>query len=315
MLRFFRKLVHEIVHDDILDLGAMLAYYAVLALFPMLLFVVSLALLVLPHGVLETGIQMAGEAVPAGARSILVDRAHALVEATNSGFAITGAILALWGASRGAAALGTALNKLFEVEETRSWIKRQLIAVTVTLVVAAMMLGALALLVAGPFAAHWIGLGEQFDVIWDIARYIGAGLLVLVVWGIAYRFLPNTKRPFRVFSAGGIVGVILWLAASWGFGVYLGHAGSYEATYGTLGGAIVFLTWLWLSNLALLIGAEINDVLAYTRGDAESVASLPSIRGNGVPERGHGPGGGLRPASGRRPDRGVRSGEQHHPVP
>src|SRR5678815_1511554 len=87
----------------------------------------------------------------------------------------------------------------------------------------------------------------------------------MVVWAVLYKFLPDTDAPFRIFTPGAIVGVLLWLAISYAFGVYLDHFNSYETTYGALGGGIIFLTWLWLSNIALLFGAEVNDVLADLR--------------------------------------------------
>jgi membrane protein len=95
----------------------------------------------------------------------------------------------------------------------------------------------------------------------------------MVVWALLYKFLANTDAPFRVFTPGAIVGVLGWLGISALFGVYLGHFNSYEATYGTLGGAIIFLTWLWLSNLAILVGAEINDVLASLRAPEDAAAA------------------------------------------
>jgi len=82
---------------------------------------------------------------------------------------------------------------------------------------------------------------------------------------VVYKFLPNTRAPFRLFTPGAIVGVVLWLAISSGFGLYISHFNSYTATYGALGGAIIFLTWLWLSSMALLFGAEINDVVGQLR--------------------------------------------------
>jgi membrane protein len=226
--------------------------------------VVSLALLVLPRDVLDQGTRIAAEAAPHEVRDIITSRLSQLIDAASTGFAITGAVLALWGASRGANALGQALNDLTHRKETRPWWRRQLVAVGVTLAVALLLLAALALLVVGPIAGHFLvdrfDLGEVFDTAWSVVTWIGAGVLVLLLWAIAYRFLPDTDRPFKIFTLGGVIGVLLWLVASWAFGLYLSHAGSYEATYGTLGGAIIFLTWLWLSNLALLVGAEINDV-------------------------------------------------------
>src|SRR5256885_86294 len=128
-MRFLRALVTELVDDDVLDLGAMLAYYAVLALFPMILFVVALALLVLPGDVLGQGVRMVAEAMPDAAKPFVIGRIEALIQATTGTFAITGAVLVLWGASRGAVALGSALNRVSDRSERRSWIHRQLVAV------------------------------------------------------------------------------------------------------------------------------------------------------------------------------------------
>jgi membrane protein len=278
-IAFLRQLGKECVDDGITDVGAMMAYYAVLALFPMLVFVMSISLLVLDPDTVRQGANMALEAMPASVSDLVLARVDALIKASGAGFAIIGATLALWGASRGAVALMTALNTVFGKKETRSWIKRQGIAVAVTLAVAVLIVLALGLMFIGPFVGHWaadrFGLGGVFDVAWGIGRWVGAGLLVMVVWAVLYKFLADTDAPFRVFTPGAFAGVILWLAVSALFGIYLGHFNSYEATYGTLGGAIIFLTWLWMSNIAILFGAEVNDVLAdFRRRKSPAAAQL-----------------------------------------
>jgi membrane protein len=273
---FFIKLFRATLNDQIDNIGAMMAYYAVLALFPMLVFVATVALLVLPTSVIDQGLGMAMDAVPASARTLVFERVQSLVHNANTGFAIVSMIIALWGASRGAIAMMLALNSLYQKKETRPWWKRQLIAIAMTLGVAVLVIAALGLLVAGPIAGHWLtdrfGLGDDFDLVWSIARWVGAGVLVMVLWAMVYRFLPNTKAPFRIFTPGAAIGVMLWLGISYAFGLYLSHFGSYEATYGALGGAVIFLTWLWLSNIAILFGAEINDVLADLRRDRSPAA-------------------------------------------
>ena len=274
---FAKRLGKELIEDNVTDVGAMMAYYTVLAIFPMLVFVLSLALLVLDPSTVRDGLNIAMEAVPSSSRPFIVDKVDALIATSNAGFAFVGAALALWGASRGAVALMTALNTMFNKKETRSWIRRQLIAIAVTLGVAVMVVLALGLLVAGPFVGHFvadrIGAGAAFDVVWSVGRWVGAGVLVMVVWAIVYKFCANTDAPFRVFTPGAIIGVLAWLGLSAAFGVYLSHFNSYEATYGTLGGAIIFLTWLWLSNITLLVGAEINDVLADMRAHKDPAAA------------------------------------------
>jgi len=278
LTRFVKLLAQDLINDNITDIGAMMAYYAILALFPMLVFVVTLALLVLPEATVLQGLAMATEAMPPSTREMLTTQVTSLMKAAHAGFAIGGAALALWGASRGASSLVGALNAMFNKRETRPWWKRQLIAIAVTLAVALLVVVALALLVVGPAAGHWLadrfGLGDAFDTAWNVGRWVGAGLLVMVVWASLYKFLPNTNAPFRIFTPGSIVGVVLWLGISYGFGFYLGKFNTYETTYGALGGGIIFLTWLWLSNIALLFGAEINDVLAQIRRDASPAAAM-----------------------------------------
>lgn len=268
-VRFFQQLARELVADRIGNLGAMMAYYAVLALFPMLVFVVTLAMLVLDDATVQQGVAMATQTMPGSTRDLIATRVQSFMDNAGAGFAIGSAALALWGSSRGVVALSGALNAMFDKQETRPWWKRQATAIGVTLAVAILVVLALALLVVGPLVGHWVadrfGLGDAFDVAWGIIRWLGAGVLVMFVWAVLYKVLPNTEAPFRIFTPGAAIGVTMWLGVSYLFGLYLAHFDRYEVTYGALGTAIIFLTWLWLSNVALLFGAEINDVLADLR--------------------------------------------------
>jgi membrane protein len=276
-VRFLKQLGTSLLDDNVLDIGAMMAYYAVLALFPMLVFIVTVGLLVVDPSTVHEGVLMATQAMPESMRTMVSEQVTHLINAADAGFAVFGALFALWGASRGAAALTGALNSIFNKQETRGFFKRQLIAIAVTFGVALMILVALGLLVVGPTVGHYVadrfGLGEVFDLGWGIGRWVGAGALVMFVWAILYRFLPDTDAPFRIFTPGAFVGVLLWLGISFAFGFYLENFASYDATYGALGGAIAFLTWLWLSNMALLFGAEVNDVLADFRKDTSPAAA------------------------------------------
>src|SRR5690349_5673466 len=220
--RFVVHLYRELLNDNITGIGAMMAYYAILSLFPMMVFIVTLALLVLPEETVLQGLAMATQAMPAAPSEVLTTQVTALMNSAHAGFAIGGAALALWGASRGASSLMGALNAMFNIRETRAWWRRQLIAIAVTLFVAVLVIVALALLVAGPAAGHWLagrfGFSEQFDTVWELGRWAGAGLVVMVVWAVMYRFLANTSAPFRIFTPGAFVGVLLWLGISYAFG-------------------------------------------------------------------------------------------------
>ncbi|MBF5045069.1 YihY/virulence factor BrkB family protein [Aggregicoccus sp. 17bor-14] len=242
----------------------------------MIVFVITVGLLVMPDSVFDQGLNLAKGAIPGDAGQLLAQQMARMKEAAHGGFAIGSALLALWSASRGSASLSVALNDLYDKEETRPWWKRQLVAVGTTLAVAALILLALGLLFAGPLVGHALadrfGLGTAFDVVWGLVRWVGAGALIMLVWALLYRWLPNTKAPLKVFTVGAFVGVLFWLAGSKLFALYASHFGSYEKTYGTLAGVIVFLTWLWLSNLSLLLGAEINDVLAHQRKEQSAAA-------------------------------------------
>ena len=277
---FFKLLVKQVMAHDLDDAAAMLAYYAILAVFPMLVFTVSLTIAVLPESALIEGVALATKTFPASIGQLVTEHVLALSRSDSSGaFAFGTAAIALFGASRAAAALMLLLDRLHSKKETRPWLRRQVTAILVTFAVAILVVIALALLVAGPIVGHWIAdrfqLGAAFDVAWTFIRWAGAGFLVMFVWAVAYKFLPNTDAPFRVFTPGAMVGVALWLGISRLFQLYLDNFGRYEATYGALGTGIILLTWVWLTNLSLLIGAEINDVLAdLRRQGSEGAAQL-----------------------------------------
>jgi len=262
MIAFLRKLGHAVVRDAIDDVGAMMAYYAILAAFPMLFFVVTLAALVLPSHTIAEAARLALETAPSTARSLVAAQVDSVTHA-RAGFAFGTVVFAVWGASRGASGLMLALNRLFGRVETRSWLHRQAIAIALTVGLAVLLVIALGLLVGGPIigrvVANRFGLGGVFDIAWTVSRWMAAGLLVMVVWALAYRFLPDTDAPFRIFTPGAVVSVGLWLGISRLFALYLDHVGSYTSIYGALAGAVIVLTWLWLSSMSLLFGAEINE--------------------------------------------------------
>ena len=263
-----RKTIREFSDDQCTDLAAALTYYAVLSLFPALVVVMSLL------GVLGQGertadaiLQIVDDVSPGAAVDVLRGPIEHLVNAPSAGVTLVAGILgALWSASGFVGAFGRAMNRIYEVEEGRPMWKlraQQLLLTLVGLLVAAAV--ALLLALSGPVAeavGGYLGVGETGLTIWNVARW--PALLALVIVGVAvlYYLSPNVRQPkFRWISVGAAVAILTWVVASLGFGFYVANFGNYDKTFGTLAGVIVFLLWVWLTNLALLFGAEIDAEL------------------------------------------------------
>lgn len=262
---FVRTFKREFQQDRIGDIAAMLTYFALFSVFPMAIFAITVALLVVPEHALRDAAAMLERMMPAQLHGLVESQLLRMQRAAGRGIAVGTAALALWGASKGAVALGRALNDLCGKKETRPWWRVQLTGIAVTLGVTLLLTVALGLLVLGPLVTEWLkrvfGFGEPFDALWALARWAGAALLVMLIWGILYRFLPDTDAPFRVFTPGAATGIGLWVAVSLLFSLYVRSFANYEKTYGALAGMIVLLLWIWWSNFCMLLGAEINDTL------------------------------------------------------
>jgi membrane protein len=267
-LYVLRRTAREFGTDQCTDLAAALTYYAVLSVFPALVVVVSL-LGVFGQGQRTTDavLQIVGDLGPASAVDTLRAPIQQLVESPSAGFALVVGILgALWSASGYVGAFGRAMNRIYQIEEGRPvWKLRptQLLVTLVGLVLAAAV--AFMLAVSGPIAAalgRAVGLGEVAETIWNIGRWPVVLLFVALAVAVLYYVAPNIQQPtFRWISVGAGVAILIWVVASVGFGFYVGNFGSYNKTYGALAGVIVFLLWLWITNLALLFGAEVDAEL------------------------------------------------------
>jgi membrane protein len=268
VLYVLRKTAREFGTDQCTDLAAALTYYAVLSLFPALVVVVSL-LGVFGQGQRTTDavLQIVGDVGPASAVDTLRAPIQQLVESPSAGFAlIVGMVGALWSASGYIGAFGRAMNRIYEVEEGRPVWKLRPIQLLLTLIGLALAAAvAFMLAVSGPIASavgHAIGLGSVAETIWSVARWPVMLVFVVLVVATLYYATPNVQQPkFRWISVGAGVAILIWILASVGFGFYVGNFGSYNKTYGALAGVIVFLLWLWITNLALLFGAELDAEL------------------------------------------------------
>ena len=237
-------------------------YAVLLALFPGLAALVAIYGLVLDPAQVEKQVSNLSGVLPDQSQQLLVDELHILTSASNGTLGVSAAIglvLALWSASRGMSGLITALNIAYEETERRGFFKLNLLALGLTI---AVMLGGLvviALLAVLPAAAQLIGLGRTTK--WLLLTLQWPLLVAVVMLGLAvlYRYSPDRDRPqWRWVSAGAITATTLWIIASLAFTIYVANFNSYDMTYGSLGGVIILLTWLYLSAFVVLLGAAIN---------------------------------------------------------
>lgn len=284
-----RKTAREFGHDQCTDLAAALTYYAVLSLFPAVLVMVSL-LGVFGQGRRTTDalLDIVSDVAPASTVGTLRPTIEQLVESPSAGFALViGILTALWSASGYVGAFGRAMNRIYEVDEGRPvWKLRPLQLVLTFAALLGAALVAFMLAVSGPVAealGNAIGLGEAAVTAWSIGRWPVILLLVVVAVAVLYYATPNVQQPkFRWISLGAGLAILTWIVASVGFGFYVANFSSYNKTYGTLAGVIIFLLWLWITNLALLFGAELDAELERGR---QLQAGLPAERELQLPPR------------------------------
>lgn len=259
---FLQTLGRELAEDDVDDVAATVTFYCVLALFPFLLFVVGVLSKVVSWETIEDIVRQVSRVMPRDVTAIVSERLIALKSQPATGLLTLSFLGALWSASAGVASLIPALNRAYDVVETRPFWKRRLLAVAITLGVGLLSIVASLIAIAVPALARWTGgpLGDALSWL----RLPLAGLLIMVTWTGLYQLLPNVRARLQPVTPGSVVGVLVWVAASWGFSVYVQQFGRYEATYGALGGVIVLLLWMWVSTMALLLGAEINRIMMPT---------------------------------------------------
>jgi membrane protein len=206
-----------------------------------------------------------GSVAPGPAKEIATNAIQGLQSSAGAAgvMAIVGIAAALWSASNYVGAFMRASNAIYEIEEGRPFWKVRPLQLAITLVmVLALALCAVAVVVSGPLAqtvGNVVGLGDTAVTVWNIAKWPVIAIVFMLMLALLYYAAPNVRHPrFRWITPGAVAAVVLWLVASAAFAFYVANFGSYNKTYGALGGVIVFLTWLWISNVAVLMGAELN---------------------------------------------------------
>ncbi len=297
-LAILKRSVREFKHDDVTDRAAALTYFGVLALFPAMLVLVSI-LGLLGKSTTQQVLTNLGQVAPGGVHTFLtgvVTQVQGRAGAAGVA-AIIGLVIALWSASGYVAAFMRASNAIYDVDEGRPIWKTAPVRLFTTVALVVMLVIAAAIVVLTGPIAHQVGtafgIGSTAVLIWDIVKWPILLVIVSAMISLLYKASPNIRQPsFRWVSAGGVVAVIIWLIASGLFAVYVSFAGSYNKTYGSLATVIIFLVWLWISNIAILLGAEFNAEAQRERAiraglpeDAEPFAELRDTRKLDDPEK------------------------------
>jgi membrane protein len=258
----------ELGKDNLFDWAAALTYYSVLSIFPAVI-VLTAVLGLLGPSATQTLINNINTMVPGQGRDVLVTAINELQHSQSLAgpLAILGLAGALWSASGYIGAFMRASNTLYEMAEGRPVWKTIPLRLGLTLVVVVLLalcaLGVLASGVVADRAGHLLGIGSTGVLVWNIAKWPVLAVLVSLGFALLYWASPNVTQPgFRWLTPGGVLAVLVWALASVGFASYVTHFGSYNKIYGSLGGVIGFLVWLWISNLAILLGAKLDAELA-----------------------------------------------------
>ena len=261
-----KRTVREFRVDNLSDWAAALTYYGVLSIFPALLVLVA-AIGLSGQTATQALLGNLGQLAPGSVRQVLTNAISNLQHSQGSAgaVAIVSLALALWSASGYVAAFMRASNAIYDVPEGRPIWKTVPIRVAVTVVMLVLLaVSAVAVVITGTLAdrvGRVLGIGATAVTIWDVAKWPVLLVIVSFMFGLLYWASPNAKQGFRWVTPGGILAVVIWVIASAAFAFYVANFSSYNKTYGSLASVIVFLVWLWISNLAILLGAELNAEL------------------------------------------------------
>jgi membrane protein len=268
-----RRTLTEFKNDFLQDRAAALTYYGVQAIFPGILVLVSLLGLI-GQSATQPLITNLASAMPATVRTILLHAVSRLQHGHSAAgvLAIVGIVLALWSASGYVAAFMRAANAIYDVPEGRPAWKTLPVRLGVTLLLAVLVIiSAVIVVVTGSLARHVgqvLGIGSAAVTAWDIAKWPVLFILVCIMIAVLYWATPNARQGLRWISPGAVAAVVIWLIASGLFALYVANFSHYNKVYGSIAGIIIFLIWLWISNMAILLGAEFNAELERSRAIA-----------------------------------------------
>lgn len=277
-----RQVWQEIDHDNVSGLGYELAYNFLLAIFPFLLFLVALFGLFASEGsqLKHNLFFYFSQVLPPAAYDLVTKTIDDVTRNASGGKVTFGLVFALWSASGGMTTMLSGLNTAYHVRESRSWIKVHAIAVALTVAISALVISALLLVLLGghlaPYLGAKLGMGGLFVGGWKVLQWIAAFFFISFAFSLIYYFGPDLhEQHWYWITPGSVIGVLLWIAASFGLRVYLHFFNSYGKTYGSLGAVIILLLWFYVTGLSFLVGGEVNAAIEHAaaeRGHPEAKA-------------------------------------------
>lgn len=263
----FKRTANEMVVDNCLSLAASLAYYFFLALFPALLFLVALMSFFPAEHLLDSVTATLGRLVPGEGMRIIQDQILKIAGDESSGLLTFGMLGTIWSTSSGMTAIIDSLNQAYDIQEGRPWWKTRLTAIGLTVALAVFIVLSTALVIVGPTlaekVAEWLHLGLVFKWTWLVLQWPVVFGLVSLGIALVYYYAPDAEQEWIWITPGSVIATFLWLMVSLGFKFYVTNFGSYNATYGAIGGVIILLLWMYVSSLAILFGAEMNAELEH----------------------------------------------------
>lgn len=263
--RCFANSVEKFYRDDALTYGAALAFFFLLSMFPLLIFLASVLAYIPVPDLFAQVLHLMSLVIPANAMS-RVENILAETLESNLGLLSSGFLGAIWVASIGIDSLINALNIVFEVPEVRPYWRRRLLAIELTVLIGSMIVVALVLDFLGPLLASWLprflGVQSLFVLLWPYARQIAIFLFLILSFQILYFIAPNRRQPFLKQVPGAFLAVAMWIGASFLLKTFVAGFADYNQVYGTLGAVIALMTWFYVTALAVLLGAELNAEIA-----------------------------------------------------
>ena len=261
---FFRKFNYSEINSK----AAEMSFYLLLSIFPFLIFTISI-IVYIPTFHLNKSMLIIKNVIPESAFNIILSIINSAIENKSLGFLILSFIFTLWTSSRGIRSLIRWMNKSYKVQETRSFFKVCIISFIFTVSILVLIFSSIILLIYGELIGYFIfnliGLNSIFIYIWNILRYIvGVSTLIIILINL-YKYTPNKNIKIKDVIPGAIIATLVWLIISFFYSYYTNNYSNYEVIYGSIGGIIVLMTWLYLSSWSILIGLEVNVRLYFRK--------------------------------------------------